>query len=169
MALRAWYVHGANWLLDDFGQRARPESWDRDRVVAVKRGLRDAALARALLRVAAWSLAGRCRASTGDQELFDAFQSDFGIETHAESRIVEFSPEGHDGDDMRLARISLESLVLASGAELRPEGYNDDLPLLVLWAGSVSTCLITSKQLVDNVIDEVGIDAAKRVLQYVTR
>jgi len=166
MALRAWYVHGANWLLGEFGQRAHAESSDKARVDAVKRGLANAEQAPRLVRVGAWSLASRCLLSTGDAELFDVFKSDFGVGSEEEARIVEFVPEGHEGDDVRLARTSLESLVLAGGAELPPGGYKDNAPLLLFWAESVSTCLIHSKRFVDNVIDQLGLDAAENVLRY---
>jgi hypothetical protein len=167
MMLRGWYVHGSRWLLEGFGDSAPRLATDDDRhqVGLACRSLADKEAVRGMLRVGAWTLAGRCVRATDDHDLYNAFRADFGVETPAEQRIADFVPEGHDGDNSRFARISLESVLMAGGADLDEPAYGN-LGMIAFWNEASSSTMINAKKMVDDVIEKIGLDGASRVLQH---
>lgn len=167
--LRAWYLHGALWLLDGFSESAPrlAERGDSPRVRAIVQLLQDQHGASSLIRVGAWTIAANCLRSAGDAAMHEAFREDFHAITSAEKRLADYASGGDaDSEIARLARISLESLVLTSGAEPPAGGYKDNPGLLMYWAETSSNCMITAKRFVDDVIDQLGEDAAQRVLRH---
>lgn len=166
--VRARFLHGAQWFLREFADSAARLAVDSDRAriktITASLGNRDRASA--LVRVGAWALAARSLLAARDVRSFDVFRKDFGVASPAEARLADFRAEGHDGDDARLARTSLEFLVMASRGELPADGYKDNVGLVVFVAQAITSCLTNSEEFVDSVVKDLGRETAEAVLRH---
>jgi hypothetical protein len=128
-------VHAAYPALEDFARGISGSARDLtdDRLDGWTRALTDDAVALASIRAGAWAVEA-LRHPAAEQRA--TFRNEFGVVAGEES-LADFVPDNETGDELRIARLSMEA-ILRSAGQFDGGEYTINLPALVLWQGGLS-------------------------------